>query len=351
MDFFRSKIRRIGSSSVNNNRASKPDEIQNRCRDGQECDIFQRLLRGGYDPSDIQHCSKYFHDSRRGGTTKAENFGSNKFITAYLNWGVDLPKGTGLWNGVVRDGDLIRELQENGYGHAMNVKNGPYQSLHDVAKEKLNHSRHKQMGSPLSHDQMLAILLYTDSDVYSILRQHEMSYSNQDFANIQMSDLMKKEWPVLGCLLNSAIWTLDQHDKQPRPETVYHGLRDIEVDPSTFNNHNATKRWSAKKSKPIFRYGTFISTSWNRQVAIGFKKKQGSLLEINLMEDAGMDALVGADVSWISKYTWECEFLIARGASFIIQSMCNNEQDCCQVVKVSQGPVSHNRAKFRRLYS
>ena len=101
----------------------------------------------------------------------------------------------------------------------------------------------------------------------------------------------------------------------------------------------------------VFRYGTFISTSWNRQVTIGFKKKQGSLLEINLMEDADKDALVGADVSWISKYSWEYEFLIARGASFVIQSMSYSELDCCQVVKVSQGPVSHNRAKFRRLYS
>jgi hypothetical protein len=271
-------------------------------------------------------------------------------MTAYQNWGIDLPRGTGLWNGVVKDGDLIRELQQNGRSSEMDIKSGPYKSLNDVAREKLNHPRHQQMGSPLSHDQMLAILLYTDSKVYSDLRHHEMCYSKQDFANIQPGDLMKKKWPVLGCLLNSAIWTLDQHDKQPRPMTVYHGLHDIEVDPLTFNNHNAAKRWHLK-TNPVFRYGTFISTSWNRQVATKFMKGKGSLLEINLMEEDSKDALVGADVSWISKYSLECEFLIARGATFVIQSMTYSQQDRCQILKVSGGPVSHNRAKFRRLYS
>ena len=333
-----------------NNETSEVHHAQNTCHDGSQCDAFQRLQNNGYCSDDIEHCSKCFHVSGRGGTTISENFGSRKFVTAYQNWGVDLPKGTGLWNGIVEDGDLMQELERYGFSDAMNVNSGPHKSLNDVVIEKLNHSRHQQMGSPLTHDQMLAILLYTDSNVYTDLRHHEMCYSKQDFANTQPCDLIDKKWPILGCLLNSAIWTLDQHDIQPRPAVVYHGLCAIEIDPSTFNNHNWTKQVSTETS-PVFRYGTFISTSSDRQVARDFMSGKGSLLEISLEdEDDDVNVLVGADVSWISKYSWESEFLVARNATFVIQSMTFSEQDNCQIVKVKHGPISHNRAKFRHLY-
>jgi hypothetical protein len=231
----------------------------------------------------------------------------------------------------------------------MDITSGPYKSLNDVALEKLSHPRHQHMGSPLSHDQMLAILLYTDSIIYSDLRHHEMCYSKQDFANTDPGDLLEKKWPILGCVLNSAIWTLDRHDKQSRPAVVYHGLHNIEVDPSTFNNHNSARSMS-EETCPVFRYGTFISTSWNKQVAIGFMQGTGSLLEIDLTEEDD-DPLVGADVSWISKFSTECEFLIARGATFVIQSMSFSQEDHCQIVKGKQGPISHDRDKFRRIYS
>ncbi|CAF0763212.1 unnamed protein product [Adineta steineri] len=330
--------------------ANEHYHTENECHDGNQCSAFQRLIHNGYRPDDIEHCSKHFHAGRRGGTTTTENFGSKKFITAYQNWGNDLPKGTGLWNGIVKDGDLLQELRQNDLINEMDVKSGPYKSLNDVAEEKLNHPRHREMGSPLSHDQMLAILLYTDSKVYKDLRYHEMCYSNQDFANIETSSLMQKNWPILGCLLNSAIWALDQYDKRPRPAVVYHGLYDIEVDPSTFNNHNLSKKFSTKDS-PVFRYGTFISTSWDREVATTFMHEKGSLLEINLKEDDNDRALVGADVSWISKFPTECEFLIARGATFVIESISLDQQDHYQVVKVKHGPISHDRVKFRRLYN
>ncbi|CAF1489424.1 unnamed protein product [Adineta ricciae] len=345
---LRSRSTAIDDNIAVNNSSTNYD-VENNCPHGNRCAIFQRLSDKGYDKNDIDHCSKYFHPGRRGGTTIAENFGSKKFITAYQNWGVDLPKGVGLWNGVVKEGDLIRELEQNGFGAVMVVSSKPSKTLDHVAQKKLNDPRHKEMGSPLSHDQMLAIILYTDSDVYKDLRHHEMCYSQQDFANTKPCDLMQKKWPILGCLLNSAIWVLDQHDKRPRPKVVYHGLCGIEVDPLVFNNHNATKRNSATTG-PVFRYGTFISTSWNKEVALEFMNKKGSLLEISL-EEEHMDALVGADVSWISKYQTEYEFLIARGATFVIQSMPSNKQDPCQIVKIKQGPVSHNRTKFRRLYS
>ena len=138
---------------------------ENRCRYGRQCFAFQRLDPNGYRLDDVAHCSKYFHPERRSGTTVPENLGWNNFITTYQNWGVNLPKGTGLWNGRVRNRELLQELENNGFSHVMNIATGPYHSLYDVAREKLKHLRHLSMESPLFHDQMLAIILYTDTNV------------------------------------------------------------------------------------------------------------------------------------------------------------------------------------------
>jgi hypothetical protein len=340
----------VTNKDLGSNNTDEKYLIKDRCHDGQQCNAFVRLINNGYLTDDIEHCFKYFHPGRRGGTTTSENFGSNKFITAYQNYGVNLPIGTGLWNGLVKSGELKQELGKNGCSHAMIVTSELFTTLNDVAQEKLNHPRHQSMGSPLSHDQMLAILLYTDSIIYKDLRHHEMCYSRQDFANTDRCHLLEKKWPILGCVLNSAVWTLAQHDKQTRPATVYHGLNNIEIDPSTFNNHNRSKSMPAN-THPTFRYGTFISTSWDRQVALAFMSGTGSLLEIDLDTEEDDGPLVGADVSWISKIPAECEFLIARGAAFVVQSMTFSHADQCQIVRVKQGPVSHNRAKFRRMYS
>ncbi|CAF0899513.1 unnamed protein product [Adineta steineri] len=90
-----------------------------------------------------------------------------------------------------------------------------------------------------------------------------------------------------------------------RWEPVYHGLRDTEVDKYVFNNP--------------FKYGTFVSTSWDKEVSFGFMCEKGCLLEIDTSEPPdGCQRLVGADVSWISKFPVECEFLIARNPAFEI---------------------------------
>ncbi|CAF4902223.1 unnamed protein product [Rotaria sp. Silwood1] len=296
-----------------------------KCRYGRECRAFNRLLQNGYRLDDIGHCSIYFHQGRRGGTTVEENFGSKKFITAYQNWGVDLPKGTGFRNGIVEDGQLIKELEKNNYAHVMTLTSGPYKTLNDVAREKLRHPRHRKMGSPLFHDQMLAVLLYTDTDIE------------------------KPKWPVLGSLLASAIWFLDENDNKPRPPTVYHGLNEIKIDPSAFNNYGTTKVYS-ENDEPVFKYGTFISTSWDEDVARAFSRGKGALLEIDLNTDSGIEPLIGADVSWISKFSSECEFLIARSATFAIKSIDISQDEDYQIVKVKEGPFSHSRMKFHNKY-
>ena len=53
--------------------SNRDDHIENNCPHGIECVVFQRLLDKGYDRNDIDHCSKYFHAGRSGGTTIAEN--------------------------------------------------------------------------------------------------------------------------------------------------------------------------------------------------------------------------------------------------------------------------------------
>jgi hypothetical protein len=126
----------------------------------------------------------------------------------------------------------------------------------------------------------------------------------------------EQQWPVFGRTLNSAICCLNKYDRANRPTVVYHGLHGIIVDPNTFRNFDYGSR---TKTNPFFKYGTFISTSRYREVAIMFispdprsEHQFGSLLEIDMRPDEDGNEIIGADVSWISKFSEEAEFLIAR---------------------------------------
>ncbi|CAF4341946.1 unnamed protein product, partial [Adineta steineri] len=121
-------------------------------------------------------------------------------------------------------------------------------------------------------------------------------------------------------------------ERQNRPPLVYHGLRDTEIDKDVFNNHGSQKRDN------YFKYGTFVSTSWDKEVSLGFMCEKGCLLEIDTSEPPdGCQRLVGADVSWISKFPVECEFLIARKPTFEIMEIGFDIERNCQLVRVQNG--------------
>ncbi|CAF1272912.1 unnamed protein product [Rotaria magnacalcarata] len=307
------------------------------CRYGKKCYAFMRLTENGYRQDDIGHCSVYFHDTRRGGMTTNDNFGFKKFVSAFQTWDPDTPREIEFWHGNINKGDLVKELESNGFGYVMNPTNGPYKHLDEVVQEKLNHPRHIRIGSPLSDEQMLAIILYCGTDAYADMRSDEIQYTMQTF---HWGEAAKKQkWPVFSNILDDAIRCLNEADKDRRPSRVYHGLKDIEVDPKTFNNESRAALYQ-QHNKQHFKYGTFVSTSWDKEVSLSFMGNHGSLLTIDLTNESN-DKICGADVSWISKFPIESEFLIARSATFDIQQMYFSQDHTYQIVDVVAGRYCH----------
>ncbi|CAF1452625.1 unnamed protein product [Adineta steineri] len=176
---------------------------------------------------------------------------------------------------------------------------------------------------------MLAVILYTDTVVYADLRLDEILFCQQNPFEVG-DNWHRQKWPIFGAILDSAIRLLYRYDeRQNRPPLVYHGLRDTEIDKYVFNNHGTEKRDS------YFKYGTFVSTSWDKEVSLGFMGEKGCLLEIDTSEPPdGCQRLVGADVSWISKFPVECEFLIARKPTFEVTEIVFDDEQNCQLVRV-----------------
>ncbi|CAF2860036.1 unnamed protein product [Rotaria sp. Silwood2] len=174
---------------------------------------------------------------------------------------------------------------------------------------------------------MLSVILYTGTDAYMDLRWDEIQHASIPF-NIQ-----EQKWPIFGKVLEEAIYILSQTDDEFQPEIVYHGLKDIEIDPETFNNEVSIGTQGNPCSR--FGYGTFVSTSWNPRVALGFMSGKGLLLKIFLNHDNYYGPVFGADVSWISKFSTESEYLIVRSAIFFIRTDPYYDTELnCQVVEV-----------------
>ncbi len=311
------------------------------CRLGNQCPKFIRFINSNnYPIDDMDHCSKEFHPGRRCGMTVEENFQSSKFISAYQHCFKTRAhqRNRNFWSGKVNNGDLSNEVEKNGFQKILTS------DLYERVKEKLMDGRHIQMGSPLSFEQMLAVILYTDTLLYKELRWDEIQFSMQN-VTIGSERVFEQQWPIFGRALNSAICCLNKYDRENRPAVVYHGLHGVEIDPSTFNNSGYESR---TKTNPFFKYGTFISTSRYKEVAFGFMSPDpratyniGSMLEINTSRDEDGNEIIGADVSWISKFSIEGEFLIARLAQLGIDDLQFNSETTFYMVKASVEFFAH----------
>jgi len=311
------------------------------CNYGSQCPTFTRFINNNdYHIDDMDHCSKEFHPGRRCEMIIEENFESKKFISAYQNcYKVRAhQRNRNFWGGKVNNGDLCNEVKKNGFEQILTS------DLYECVEKKLIHERHIQMGSPLSFEQMLALILYTDTILYKELRWDEIQFSMQD-VTIDSEHVPEQRWPIFGRTLNSAICCLNKYDRNNRPTLVYHGLHGVEIDPSTFNNTGYENR---PKNNPFFKYGTFISTSQYKEVALSFmsldprvERKVGSILEIDTSRDEDGNEIIGADVSWISKFSIEGEFLIARLAQLGIDDIQFNPERTFCMVKASVEFFAH----------
>jgi hypothetical protein len=271
--------------------------------------------------------------------TIEENFQSKKFISAYQHCSKARAhhRNRNFWGGKVNKGDLSKEVAKNGFKWVLTSE------LYEQVEKKLKHERHVQIGSPLTFEQMLAVILYTDTTLYNELRWDEIQFSMQNITS-DSEYVAEQRWPIFGRTLNSAICCLNKHDHDKRPVVVYHGIHGVEIDPSKFNNSGYEMR---PKTNPFFKYGTFISTSQNKEVALSFMSVDpagdhiGSLLVIDTSRDEDGNEIIGADVSWISKFDHEGEFLIARLIQLGVDELYFDKDDKYYTVKVSVEFFAH----------
>ena len=187
---------------------------------------------------------------------------------------------------------LLAEVARNGFEHVLilpdNAQTSPgLRSLEDVVVRKsLNECQQRQaFGDRLDYAEILAVLLYTGTDV-----QNDMHYAHRIEGDFD-------KWAQLRCMLMTAISKL--HRTMPlladQAEYLYHGSQN-----RIFDLHGAVYKDGA------IQYCDFLSTSTSALQAQGFLSScKGVVLQISRTPD-----LECADVSWISKHEAEAEVLI-----------------------------------------
>lgn len=192
-------------------------------------------------------------------------------------------------------------------------------TLLSIVEEKLNHIQHRTMGSPLRTDHMLALVLYTSCD------------SNYDLCKHQRTGNYTK-WCWFDYCLFEAITKLSR--KETGSYKLYTGLSGVKID---------------KKEMSNVYFPTYVSTSWVKEVSIGFMEGDGMIIEL----DEKFRSAVGfncARVSWISKFEDECEVLIARsrgntfafGVNFVVVDEIDGVQTVSATINEKYGVSEHN---------
>eukprot|EP01084_Bolivina_argentea_P047126 86821_1 len=262
-----------------------------RCRHGQTCRAFIRLRDGGNRLDDRCHVKLYNHPPRtRRQLELSENMNSLIVNTEYKqNYGLYKPTDEDIlkYNYNEKDGfinALIEEVTTNGFKNDLCLectKNCTHSefSLLLIVAEKLQHIRHKQMGTPLNRSQMLALVLYTGCDC------------NYDVCKSQRNGNYTK-WKWFDYCLHHAILFLSQNENGTYK--LYSGLNKVKL---------------TKKDISLGYFPTYTSTSWIKEVATNFMYDEGMLIQI---DKEMRNFFVCCDVSWISKFPDECEILISR---------------------------------------
>eukprot|EP01084_Bolivina_argentea_P149647 261391_1 len=179
-------------------------------------------------------------------------------------------------------------------GYYNRKKNEKYDTSFDkytimsVVHKKMKHKRMKQMKGAIfgfMEAEMLALLLYTGGKcTYSLCKTQR----NGDYST----------WKYFDYCLFSAIVTLSE--AETGDYKLYSGLKNIELNQKRIKNGY---------------FVTYVSSSWDRNVAVGFVQSdtgRGCIFEMTHIRNNRNFAC--CDVSWISKFTAESEILIARTA-------------------------------------
>eukprot|EP01083_Nonionella_stella_P200796 735028_1 len=278
------------------------DEFHEReaCRYGLECKSFVRLETGGNKLADRCHLKLYTHPPRNNrqirmaeGTAELIlsdeqqlEYGDRRLIPIKCMYDDDEFDRTCTLA-------LIAEVINNGYKNDLFVGHGndddtksndcsidySHYTIMQIVEDKLRHPRHKQLGSPLNKSQILALILYTGCDC------------NYDLCKSQRKGDYKK-WQAFDYCLYKAISMLSE--KETGSYKVYTGLSNVKL---------------SQKDIHLACFPTYVSTSWIKEISVTFIGDEGMIIEI---DELSRKRLKCCDVSWISKFSDECEILIAR---------------------------------------
>eukprot|EP01084_Bolivina_argentea_P013317 24963_1 len=326
------------------------DEYQQKtkCRYGEECKAYVRLKDGKDRLDDRCHVKLYRHPPRRRNIKLQQDMYS--FLMDELK--VELEhfdrqyrptlKGLGITDEDYKTNNdlqnilldmLIKEVVTNGSEKDLckdktipeDQQNKEYYIM-SIVKQKLNHVRHKRIGSPLYECHMLALILYTGCDC------------NADLCASQRAGDYKK-WKIFDYCLYHAIRILDHYEIGNY--RVYSGVCAVKL--------------SKKRNGGYFV--TYTSTTWKREIAQQFTGCEGMILEINKKFRSNC---ICCDVSWISLFD-ECEVLVARCPRTKYHAYSGGETDYgvqhemlfqCFIVDESNGiqTVSVNLSENKAVY-
>eukprot|EP01083_Nonionella_stella_P113529 334731_1 len=274
-----------------------------KCRYGDGCKAYKRLIDGGHRLDDCCHLQIYSHPPRVGQRksnlpqgfhpfTFDEDGAQNLLMTQRREAAQGLNLEDKTENALLEL--LVNELKKNKFGDDLIMPSG--HSLLEVVDEKLKHPRHIAMKSPLNKPLMLSIVLYTGCDC------------NYDLCASQRSGNFKK-WIVFDYCLGTAVDKLNHAEYGEYP--VYSGVGGVMLE------------FGKEKSIAGF-LSTFTSTSWDKNVAERFCGPSGMIVGLGSEFRKS-----GCDVSWISKFgNSEKEILFAPGnwVTFHCQSQTKKMQ-------------------------
>eukprot|EP01084_Bolivina_argentea_P158825 276659_1 len=277
------------------------------CKFGTRCDAFMRLENGGNELIDKCHLILFDHPPRNKQIKLPDKFNPFVYDENYQHPAkLYVPNNNEYQFAVTQKGQgylrfLLIEVIQNGFVKDLMCRQpvkfnateliklimnetdsgnyNKYIPLLNVVDEKLNHPRHISMGCPLRRDEMLCLIMYTGCD------------SNYDLCKTQREGDYKK-WEIFDKCLYEAIAALN--DNETGSYKIYTGLNNVQL---------------PVKSVDQCYFPTYVSTSWIKDISLTFVGDKGMIIEIDKLSRKRLQC---CDVSWISKFSDECEVLIAR---------------------------------------
>jgi len=256
------------------------------CHDGADCDAYKRLVKGGHCLDDLCHLQMYRHPPRL-------NHGSNAYWQQWSQYAATscVHEHAGIAHYryhahtlKTSKGALMREVKANGCQYVLT----PHMA--QIVNEKLNHCRHKRFGSPLTYDEMLALILYANTAMCAEIAKAE-------------TDANYDRWQHFRVNLASAVYKLPSVSDHAM---LYYGL--CQATPCAERDCNGW--WQAR---------TVWSATMDRQVALRSIEAGGCLLEIPIMDDEYGTMFDSVDMAWISSFPDEKEVLLLPNKKFRIQ--------------------------------